>query len=387
MNWKKLLNISELKNVSNIGFALIVGNAISAFFWLYVAKLLNVEDYGQLNYFIANAAIVSSICMWGSEKAVTVYTAKSIPIQSTVYFISMLSGIIGFTVLYILFSDLGMSLYSLGYIFYNLALAELIGRKLYKQYSKYFIIQKICFVFISVILYYFIGIEGILIGYGLSFFIFFKQIYVSFKSTKIDFTLLKPRFNFISNNYLLDLVKASKGQIDKLIVGPLFSFVLLGNYSLGLQVVSVLTIIPGAVFKYTLTEDSSGKSTGKIKLFSLLVSILLALVGIFLMPILISSFFEEYKDTVDLIPIMSLSVIPSTVSSNFISKFLGLEKSKFVMIGYAIYLLSMILGIFTLVTQYGTLGLALSYLISSSTQAIYFIGLNYFWKNDKFEKH
>jgi len=380
MIWKKNLDKKGFKDISSIGFAHIVGNAISTVFWLYIAKLVNVDDYGQLSYFIAIASFASSICMWGSEKAVTVYTAKSVPIQSTVYFISTITTIIGSLILFILFSNVGISIFSLGYVFYNLALAELIGRKLYKKYAKYFIVQKLCFIVFSIILYYFIGLEGILVGYGLSFFIFLRQIYISFKEVKVNFKLLKPRFGFISNNYLLDLIKASKGQIDKLIIGPLFTFTLLGNYSLGLQIVSILSILPGIFFKYTLTEDSSGKSTRAVKLFSGIISIILAIMGVFLAPNLVSSLFPEYKDSVDLIPVMSLSIIPGTISSNFISKFLGLEKSKFVVIGYVIYLSSIVSGIFIFSNYYGVVGLAIAYLLSSTAQATYFLIFNHLWK-------
>jgi O-antigen/teichoic acid export membrane protein len=61
----------------------------------------------------------------------------------------------------------------------------------------------------------------------------------------------------MSNNFLLDLSYILDRQTDKLIIGPLFGFIILGNYYLALQVLSMLAIIPAAVQKFTLSEDSS----------------------------------------------------------------------------------------------------------------------------------
>ena len=78
---------SRIKNISTLTFASITGSAISGIFWLYLADLLGAENYGEIGYLLAIAAISSTIAMWGSEKAIIVYTAKGIPIQSTIYFI------------------------------------------------------------------------------------------------------------------------------------------------------------------------------------------------------------------------------------------------------------------------------------------------------------
>ena len=62
--------------------------------------------------------------------------------------------------------------------------------------------------------------------------IFIKE----FQNTKINFSLLKNKKNFIVNNYLMTLSGSFGGQIDKIILAPLLGFALLGNYSLSLQI-------------------------------------------------------------------------------------------------------------------------------------------------------
>ena len=87
--------------------------------------------------------------------------------------------------------------------------------------------------------------------------------------------MLKPRFGFIINNYALVIEKVLSGQVDKLIIAPLFGFAILGNYALSMQILSIATILPSIVFQYTLSQDASGKSSSWIKKFSILSHALL----------------------------------------------------------------------------------------------------------------
>ena len=53
-------DISGLKNIGIIGIGNLVGSAISALFWIYLAGLLGAENYGELGYYISIAGIASS---------------------------------------------------------------------------------------------------------------------------------------------------------------------------------------------------------------------------------------------------------------------------------------------------------------------------------------
>ncbi len=283
--------------------------------------------------------------------------------------------------MYVIFQSVGLSVYVIGFVIFNLILAEIQGRKLYKTYAKFFVLQKLFFVLISLSLFQFIGAEGILLGYALSYIPFFKRMYSSIKTKNFDFKFLKEKSGFIANNYSLDLTSSVKGQIDKLMIAPMFGFGLLGNYYLGLQVVSILGILPGIIFTYLLPQDASGGSTKKIRVFAILGSVVLAILGIFLAPILIPIFFPGYNESLELIPILSISVIPSTISSMYTSKFLGKEKSSYVLIGYLISISILISGIIILVNIFEVMGLAIAYVLSITVQAIFLVAINFFKKN------
>ena len=207
-------------------------------------------------------------------------------------------------------------------------------------------------------------------------------MYKSLKSHKIEFENIKSKLGFIMNNYILDLGSASNANIDKLLIGPLLGFAVLGNYYLSLQFFAILGILPGIIFKYTLPEDSSGTgSTYFVKKLTVILSIGLALIGIFLFPYLIEQFFPEYSYSKDMIAIMSLAIIPQTIQNMSVSSLLGKEKSRYVLIARGVWFAVFVVGIFLLGEFPNNTGLAISFFIASCTSALITSLVNYKLKN------
>ena len=176
---------------------------------------------------------------------------------STVFFVALIGATISALVTYFLFQNYGISVYILGAAMFGLASSEIIARGLYGSYSKYLFTQKILMVFLGIVLYYVIGINGILLGLGLSFFPYTIRIVKEFQSSSIDLSLLKPRIGFMINSYVLNISSAFNGSIDKLIIAPIVGFALLGNYQLGIQFLSMLHIIPSVVDRKSTRLNSS----------------------------------------------------------------------------------------------------------------------------------
>ena len=378
MDWNSFLHNSKIKNLSSLLTSTILGNGVSAIFWLYLADLLGQESYGELGYLISIAGITSNVVLVGGEYVMTVYTARNMNIQSVLYLISLVTSGISAIILYIIFQNIGLSAYVIGFVIFMLVISEIQGRKLYQNYAKNFLLQKFFFVFFAFVLFHIIGEEGILLGYAFSFLLFSKRMIISLKTKKFDFKFLREKSGFIANNYSLDLAGVLRGEIDKLMIAPLFGFGLLGNYYLGLQIVSILSIIPGVVFTYLLPRDASGESTKKLRMVTIFSSFVFALIGIFVAPNVLTILFPQYQESVALIPVLSLSVIPITISSMYTSKFLGEEKSSFVLIAYLLSFITLVLTILLLSEKLGVNGLAYAYLLSSTVQAIFLFSMNFF---------
>ena len=365
--------VTRFKDLTTIGFANVISSAISGIFWFYIAALLGTEHYGEVSYFIAISVIASTISFLGAGNTIVVYTAKGEKIQPPVFLISSISGIITSIVLFFIFYNLGVSLYIIGYIIFGLATAEILGRKLYSSYSKYLITQKILMAGLAIAAYYTIGSQGVILGIALSFFPYSIRLYKGFKDSKMDFSILKSRFGFMMNSYVLDLSRTFSSYTDKLIVAPMFGFVLLGNYQLGVQFLSFLSILPSIVYQYILPQDASGNPNKKLKRVTIFVSVILAILGVSLAPLVLPFLFPKFTQAIEVIQIISLAIIPSSINLMYISKFLGKENSKIVLTGSGIYLTAQILSIYFLGQFFGISGIAASVVLAASSEAIFLI--------------
>jgi len=373
MEWKDIKNIRGLRSVTLIGSSNIIGSAITSIFWISIASLIGADSYGELSYFLAIIGIAAVIAMIGGGYTMQVYTAKKVKIESSLYLIGIITSTVAAITLFLIFENLGVSISVVGIVAFNFILFEALGKKLYKKYFKIFVAQKILFVLLAFTLLFAFGPEGILVGYGISMLLFSQIIYKSLKNNKVNFPIIRKRIKFLSHSYLIDLSGTARNHIDKVIVAPLLGFSVLGNYFLGLQVLDLMLILSGIVFKYTLPADSSGESTGKIKILTIIVSFFIMLIGIFVAPLVIPIVLPEYATTVDLIPILSLVVVPRTIVTMIGSSFLGQEKSKHVVIGNVITFCVLVISILLLVELFGITGVAMAYVIAFSSSAVYIV--------------
>lgn len=368
MNFKE--KIFGHKDLMSIGTANLFGSGISAIFWFSLASLINPEEYGQIHYFLAIAGMAQLLSLISTTNALQVYVAKNIKIHSTLFFISIIAGIVSSLVVFLFFSRTDTSLLVLGYIIFELSNGFLLGKKLFSNYAKFFLTQKILTVIFGLGLYFTFGVDGIIFGLVLSYVPYIWILVNEFRNTRIDFSLLKPRKGFLINNYGINISSAVGGQIDKLILAPLLGFELLGNYSLAMQFLVILLLLPTTVFKYLLTQDSSGKNTKNLKKNTIFASVGLATFGIVILPMIIPILFPNYIDTVIAIQIISVAIIPSTIGIFYDSKLLSIEKSKFLVIGKGIGLFTMISGFVILGPIYGIIGLAVTLVVSSCLQTL-----------------
>jgi O-antigen/teichoic acid export membrane protein len=373
----KILKIKKLfrkfEDLSSIGIANFVGTIISTLFWLFLASIITTEEYGQISYFIAIGSIGSVFGLVGGGTTITVYTAKKIPIASAVLFISMIATTISAIAVFIIIQNPVVSIFVIAYVIFGLTTAYYLGQKQFKKYSKIFIIQKITFVALALLLNQIIGVNGIILALSLSFLIPTYSLIKIFKEMKIDFKLLKTKKGFIQDNYGKDLLNVAASQIDKIIIAPFFGFALLGNYYLGLQFLSALAIVPVIVVQYTLSQDASGVSTYKLKKMIIGLSVVMALSGLFIVPNILPTLFPKFEHAITIIQILSLAIIPRTISMMYASKLLGTEKSRIVLIGAIIVLTVQLPLIFILGTQIGVNGVAVAVLISDIALMVFYM--------------
>jgi len=371
LNWSNFKKNKTFSGIFTIGVGHIVGGVISSFFWLFLAGILDTESYGQLSYFLAIMGITSVTASFGGAFTMQVYVSKGLKIEAVLYFITIITSLIGAIILFFIFEDIGLSLLVIGTSVLNLYLVELLGKKLFSKHSKIYIIQKLLFVTLSLLFYFTIGFEGILIGFALSNFVFIKHVINILRKEKLNFNIITEKKKIVFSNYLSNLVSTTRNHIDELLTVPLFGLSLLGNYFLALQLVALMYILPSIVVKYTLSEDSRGNSTRKVKGITILSSIFVSVSGALVLPELLLIFLPKFTETVLLIPILCFAAIPRTITLMLMSSFLAKEKNFHIPIGHVISIGIMVTGILISFQLSYEIGIAYSFVLGTSGSAIY----------------
>ena len=340
--WDKMKNDSKMNGLATLGFGVYAGAAITGIFLIYVASLLGETDYGKISYFIAIANIAYSISFLGAGNVIKVFIPKGVKIMSSISLVTLILGSIAAVIIYLIFRNIEASLLVLGLGIFDLATSEMIARKLNVSYTKYSLVQKSLYVVFGITFYHILGPYGIILGYALSFLPGIKRLYHGFRESKIDPSLIRSSLDFIVHNSIFNVLRTLSGFTDRLIISPLFGFVLLGDYELGIQFLTLLTMMPALVFQYVLPRDAAGESSGRLKTITILVSAIFAIISIFIIPIILPYVFPRFTNAIQLIQIMGLAIIPRTISFMYYSKLLGIEKTRIVSIAAGIQLVAQI---------------------------------------------
>lgn len=358
-----------INGLSLLGIADIVTALLGGIFWLIIATLIEPEEYGEITYLLSIVGITFSICLIGIRETIVVYVAKKNLITPTIFFITGLSGLIGFIALSGIFSRFDLSFLLLGFIINELSLGYFLGLKLYQSYSKFVVIQKISSFVLGIVFVLIFGYEGLIAALALSYghfaIIYFKVI----RLEKINFSLLLSS-KFFVENYIMNISSSFRTHLDKIILLPIVGFTIIGNYALALQVFSIMMVFPRLVFKYILPEDVDNNKNKKLKIFTVVFGIIMALSGYFLSPIVIPVIFPKFLEVVGMIQIISFAAIPASINQIQTSKLLSMEKSRSILISRLLGLATMILLLIFLTPSMNELGISIAFVSSSTVLCI-----------------
>jgi O-antigen/teichoic acid export membrane protein len=354
------------------------GAIIVSAFWFLLAFLISPEEYGEIHYFIGIAGLAFSISLLTTQETIVVYTAKNVKLAPTLFLISLIAGGIAAVVITALFSRVDSSFLLLGFIVNDLAIGYIVGKKLFTKYPKYFLLQKSLTFVLGISFFYLFGVEGIIFAIALSYGHFLFIIAKVFRTSSIDFSLLKKHRGFIGNNYFMNVSGAVRSHIDKIIIVPLIGFEILGNYALALQIYAVLMIFSNIIYRYALPHDASGTSTRKIKLIGLSYAVGVSMLGFTILPMIVPQIFEKFNDVGPAIQIISLAIIPTTIGLFYTSQILGREKSSVILASRILGSISIIAMLVVLAPLYGMVGAASAFVLSALVGCVFLVCAEYY---------
>lgn len=367
---KFFASILELKY---IGLADIVGSGLGSLFWFIIAAIVGVEDYGRIGFILATAGILSTLSQVGTSTTITVLIAKNIKIQSSTYLVAILGTIISSIAIIFITGDVNIAILIPAFVVFNLSISELIGLQRFRTYAIYILSQKALMFFLGIAFFYIFGYQGVIFGIAISNLPHGLRLIGVFRNAKIDFKLLKEKFRFLMNNFMLDISTELVSSFDKLIIVPLFGFVMLGNYQLSVQFLTMLFVIPNVFYKYILSIESSGKTSSNLPRLLIISSGIMAILGFIFGPMLLPRLFPNFTDAGNFIQILSLAVIPNSINSIYIAKLMSREQNKIVLGGSISFIIIQLLLIMILGNFIGIIGVSSSLVIAEAAKTIYFI--------------
>jgi O-antigen/teichoic acid export membrane protein len=363
------LNLRHIIEPSLVGTGNLVASLIGAGFWLILASILDASSYGEINYQLALASLLSIASLMGLNNTVMTFLAKGneIILKQANFVILILSSI--FSLLLSFLNQIPAAILLIGLVAFTFTIAEILGRKQYKKYALVVMANRGFQFGLSIFLYYAVGLQGIIIGYTLSSLILGYRLFLV-NRTSLSLSEIKPKMNFTMHALSLSLSQAVSLYLDKLVIAPLSGFAVLGLYQFGFQFLMLLSVIPASLFQYLLPQEASGIERRSVKKLGIIVSIALAIISYFSIPYVIQWLFPNYQEAITSAQIMVFGIIPLTFNSILNSRLLGRENSRPVLIGSAAYIASLISLMLVLKDVLGLIGFALSVVISLSLQTL-----------------
>jgi len=344
------------KSFSYVVVGRVVAAGLQGIFYIVFALILQPEQYGEMSYIIAIAVSASVISRFGLPFTVTVYQAKKN--QPTINTVNVLAVITTSTAaIILLFVNPLSALLCLGLSFFFMTQHNFLGLKKYKIHMINHIAKGSLVLVIPLGLYFIFDLPGIVIGIGIGTVVCGVYFLKLLSKKDVSFSNVKKSIKVIIHNLGLDISLNLPGQIDKLVIVPLVGFALTGLYQFNLQIVLLMEILPLALHSVLLSEESSGHRNKKLYYAAVMGSILLALVAIILAPIVIEEIFPKYRESIQSLQIMALSIIPLTIAAVFNAKLQAKESTR---VGYSAFVrIGTLLGLFVLLSQtYGLIGIA-----------------------------
>lgn len=363
----------------------VIGAALTGIFWLILAAIEDVSDYGHISYIIAIGSLAASISLLGLNTAITTLLPKENPrITVQANQIILISGTIC-AVIAAFFSWM-LALFVIGMAFWMMTSYELLGEKQYRKYAVNVIGARGSQLVLSLILFYYFGIIGIIIGFVISFFIFSRKYFSSIPQFSKGFKEIREHLRTSLHLYSYNLSNAFLLYFDKLIIAPVFGYAILGYYQLGFQFLMFFSMIPISFYQYLIPEEAGGGKKNKLRLYGICLSIILTIVLFIFSPDVIKIFFPNYVASIDSMRVLSFGIIPMMVIGILNSRFLSLRKTIYIVIGSAIYQGLQISLMLYLGNQLSINGISLAVVLALTAQALVLLCLYFHSTNIRSKK-
>ena len=344
--------------------------AVGAVFWFFIARLLQPDAYGQVNWLISIASFAAAFCVLGWGKTIVTYYPKegSEELVGGATLIVLVASLAVGIAMGLFFEPL-VGLLIVGLSLFSITISYELGRRRYKRFMWISLIAKFMSLPLAVLLYFMFGLPGVLLSYTIPSLIFGILSLKHLSSSNPGMGKAKEKAGFAFKAFGADTTSSATGLLDKILIGGIFGWMMLGLYQLAYQIFAFLGVLPGVMFTYLLPERSAGAKTKEIEVLGLMASIALACSAIILSPVVISWAFPSFAGAVGIVQVMSLGIIPSAIVATRMSELYARGRAGAVLTSYLVALAVEIMGIVVLGNYFGGIGLATSVVLLQTALA------------------
>jgi O-antigen/teichoic acid export membrane protein len=376
LNWlqKLLHNIGSQRDLGYVTIGNLVSTALGALLWFILASLMVAANYGDLNYHISIATILTAIGILGFDFTLTTFLAKGFHrFAYEANTLVALSGVLLFFLVLLGFNSLSTGLILLGMMFFTLSTAELLGKNRYREFMMVMVLQRVITLISVPTLYNLMGVDGALYGYALSYLPLSYRFFFTLRRMTLSFNVLRSNKKFFLHSYGTGISRTLVHFSDKLIIVPIFGLAIVGYYQFGLQMLTLVSIVPTIMYNYLLPQEASGRANSPhiVKVLGVTVSIIISIVLIILTPFLVQTLFPQFRSSILATQIVLLAGPLLTLSSIQSTTLLARNQSRDVLISAGAFL-----GVqYSLLALLGSLfelpGLSVATVAAAAGQAVY----------------
>ena len=260
---------------------------------------------------------------------------------------------------------------------YFMSLVQLVTMPRYKEYAFISIGSKVCQIPLSLALYYWLGLDGFILGYTISNLIFGYRFFIGLRNFSLKFNEIRSIWRFVAQVYGANTSYTLLSYLDKIVVGNFFGYYVLGSYQLSFQVYTFLSILPVTLFNYLLPRQAGGLTKKSIKILGLGIICGIVILVFFLTPVTVPYFLPSYSHTIRSIQIIIFAIVPLTFVSFLRANILAQgEGTRSMLFAGLISLITEIISIIALGSLFGVDGISSALVFTMSLECIILLFAN-----------
>lgn len=400
------------KNISSNFLTRILAIILNFLVSIFVARVLGPTGKGYAAYFLMIMSLFTIYNNFGLESATIYYQKKSIYKEQNIYnsnnSLMLILGILNAIVLIFLkkfnifFTEYSWDLIFLGSIYLIIMSFKTCSKEFYIGNKKIFLLNRNIIIsnvlkFLFILTFFLIGylnsknyiIIMLVNGIILTVLILKNQDYFKKFKLNLDFELYKKEFKYGGIFYLSALFIFLNYRVDQFMIKGILDTKSLGIYTIGVTLAELLFIIPSSI-KSALIGEIINKNKlnerrdiiSKTIKFTIYISFVLIIIGIFLTPLIPLVYGVDYIDSIDIVIILFWGVLFASIGKVGVSYLYSENKGRIHLLITSVTLIINLFLNYILIPRLGINGAAyastISYGFYGSTYLFYLIKFGQF---------